>query len=411
MNFQKTISLLIIPFTFVSTFAQNLPSLLTERNINSTFSILAYEENAKEWGIAVATNNIYVGNSTIYIQPELGAFSVIAETEPKYAIEGFEKLKEGKSIEQAITAVRDNDEGANYRQISGIDATGNVFAFTGQSLKYWNGQASEILGKNYVVIGNQLADEVLSEMSRTFESSEGTLAKRLLKSLVAGQNAGGQISGKQSAAVIVKGTNNEWYNQIDLRVDNSKNPIEELQTLMDYHYGRIRLNQALYAHREGNSKRAKQKLAEAESMLNGWTGMYSRIAGANIAMGNEDAAVQWIKKGLAENPNWSVNVPAFYFLRENAEMKSIIRPGSFGIKDWESALGMLSNLGRELEAIGLAKELIDKNIESSYLNFLLGRSYFYEKEQDKAIEHLEKALKMDKNNIEAQNLLNKIRAK
>lgn len=400
-----TLVLITLLISTLSSYGQNLPSLLTERNINSTFSILAYDEKAKEWGVAVATNNLYVGNSTIYIQPELGAFSVIAETEPKYAIEGFEKLKEGKSIEQAITETKGNDDGANYRQISGIDANGNVFAFTGKSLKYWKGNASEILGKNYVVIGNQLTDEVLSEMSKTFENSTGTLAQCLLKSLVAGQNAGGQISGKQSAAVVVKGTDNEWYNQIDLRVDNSKKPIEELQTLMDYHYGRIRLNQAIYAKREGNSERAKQKLAEAESMLNGWTGMYSRIAGANIAIGNEDAAVEWIKKGLAENPNWSVNVPAFYFLRKHPEMKAIIRPESFGIKDWESALGMLSNLGRELEAIDLAKELIDKNIESSYLNFLLGRSYFYEKEQNKAIEYLEKALKMDMDNIEAQRLL------
>ncbi len=410
MKTNKTVLFVALLISTLSIYGQNLPSLLTEKNINSTFSILAYDEKVKEWGIAVATNNIYVGNSTIYIQPELGAFSVIAETEPQYAIEGFEKLKEGKSIEQSITEVRNNDDQSNYRQISGIDGEGNVFAFTGKSLKYWNGNASEILGKNYVVIGNQLADGVLSEMSKTFESTQGTLAERLLKSLVAGQNAGGQISGKQSAAVVVKGANNEWYNQIDLRVDNSKNPMDELQTLMNYHYGRIRLNQALYAHREGNSKRAKQKLTEAESMLEGWTGMYSRIAGANTVMGNEEVAVEWIKKGLAENPNWSVNVPAFYFLRNHPEMKSIIQPDSFDIKDWENALGMLSNLGRELEAIELAQELIDKNIESSYLNFLLGRSYLYEKEQNKAIKHLDKALKMDSENIEAQNLLDKIKA-
>ncbi|MBC2845234.1 DUF1028 domain-containing protein [Winogradskyella flava] len=409
MKNHKKILLTLLLIGTLSTYGQNLPSLLTEKNINSTFSILAYDENAKEWGIAVATNNIYVGNSTIYIEPELGAFSVIAETEPKYATQGFENLKKGKSIKQAITEVKNGDSQANYRQVSGIDAKGNVFAFTGKSLKYWNGKASQILGTNYVVMGNQLADEVLSSMSSTFENSKGTLAERLLKSLIAGQNAGGQISGKQSAAVVVKGANNEWYNQIDLRVDNSKNPVEELQTLMNYHYGRIRLNQALYAKREGNLERAKQKLTEAESMLNGWTGMYSKIAGANIAVGNENSAVNWIKKGLAENSNWKTNLPAFYFLRDNLELKSIIKPDSFSVKDWESAIGMLSNLGQELEVIKLAEELIDKNIESSYLNFLIGRSYFYEKETDKAIKHLEKALKMDSENIEAQMLLDKIR--
>ncbi|WP_055392312.1 DUF1028 domain-containing protein [Flagellimonas eckloniae] len=411
MKNHKTLLSIILFISAFATYGQNLPSLLTEKNINSTFSILAYDEDAQEWGIAVATNNIYVGNSTIYIEPEVGAFSVIAETEPKYGVNGLEKLKEGKSIEQAIVETKDEDDENNYRQISGIDAKGNVFAFTGKSLKYWNGKAAQILGRNYVVIGNQLANEVLSEMSKSFEKSEGTLAERLLKSLIAGQNAGGQISGKQSAAVVVKGSNNEWYNQIDLRVDNSKEPIKELKTLMDYHYGRIRLNQALFAHRGGNSERAKQKLTEAESMLNGWTGMYSKIAGANIAMGNETKAIKWIKKGLDENPNWSVNIPAFYFLRNNPEMKSRIQSDSFSVTDWEIAMGMLSNLGQELEVIKEIKGLFKKKIESSYLNFLLGRSYFYEKEQEKAIKYLETALRMDSDNIEAENLLNSIRAK
>ena len=391
--------------------AQNLPSLLTNRNINSTFSIIAYDENAQEWGIAVATNNIYVGNSTIYIEPNVGAFSVIAETEPLYGIQGMENLKKGKSIEQAIVEVKEKDKDWNYRQVSGIDAKGKVFAFTGSSLKYWKGHASELLGINHVVMGNQLADNVLSVMSRTFESTNGTLAQRLLASLAAGQDAGGQISGKQSAALVVKGANNEWYNQIDLRVDHSKSPIQELQTLMGYHYGRIRLNQALYAHREGNMARAKQKLAEAESLLDGWNGMYPRIVQANISLGNEKAAIEWIQKGLAENPKWLVYVPAFYVLQGHPEMKSLLKPNTFSLKDWESAMGMLSNLGRELEVIELGNDLIHKKLESSYLNFLLGRSYFYEKETDRAIAHLEKALQMDKDNMEAKRLLERIQGK
>lgn len=407
-NYRSVLLGVLSAFT-LCTFGQNLPSLLTDSNINSTFSILAYDENAKEWGIAVATNNIYVGNSTIYIEPGVGAFSVIAETEPRYGIEGLEKLQGGKSIEQAILAVKETDNEAHYRQVSGIDANGNVFAFTGSSLKYWVGTASEILGEKYVVLGNQLHKNVLSDMSKTYENSTGTLAQRLLKSLVAGQNAGGQLSGKQSAAVVVKGANHEWYNQIDLRVDNSKNPIQELETLMDYHYGRIRLNQALYAHQQGNTKRAKQKLTEAESMLEDWTGMYAKIAMAHLKLGNEISAVAWIQKGLAENPKWSVYLPAFYLLRERAEMESIIKPDDFSVTDWENAMGMLSNLGRESEVIALGKGLLDRKTESSYLNFLLGRSYFYEKEPEKAVRYLKRALEMDSANREAEMLLDRIR--
>ena len=409
MKIRIIVIFLFLFFSGKVTIGQNLPSLLTQKNINSTFSILAYDESAKEWGIAVATNNIYVGNSTIYIQPGIGAFSVIAETLPKYGIEGLEKLRIGKSIDKAIMEIKVNDNEANYRQVSGIDANGNIFAFTGKSLKYWNGQASHIQGENYVVMGNQLSENVLIEMSNTFKNSDGTLAQRLLESLVAGQNVGGQISGKQSAAVVVKGLKNEWFNQIDLRVDNSKKPIQELQILMDFHYGRIRLNQAISAYRERDVALAKQKLIEAESMLNGWTGMYSRIAWINIALGNEDMAVSWIKKGLKENPNWSVNLSAFYCLRNNSELESIIDPNSFEIKDWENAMGMLSNLGLEMEVIDLGESLIDKKIESSYLLFLLGRSYFYEKTTKNAIKYLKRALQLDSDNIEAQNLINELK--
>lgn len=408
MKINKISFLLFFLFSSLAIHAQNLPSLLQDKNINATFSILAYDEEAQEWGIAVATNNIYVGNSTIYIRPGQGAFSVIAETEPKYAIQGFELLQAGKSIEAAIIEVKKKDEAANYRQVSGIDAKGNVFAFTGESLKYWQGKSSHRLGDAYVVMGNQLAPEVLSKMAAAFEKAKGSLAQRLLISLSAGQEAGGQISGKQSAAVVVKGTHNEWFNQIDLRVDNSKNPIEELGTLMNYHYGRIRLNQANYAQRAGNSKRANEKLAEAEAMLEGWTGIYPRIAKVNMSMGKEAAAVNWIKKGLGENPNWSAYLPAFYCLRDHPEIKSILKVETFKTKDWESALAMLSNLGREMEAIELGEELLGKGVKSSYLHFLLGRSYFYEKDNTKAIMYLEKALEMDEENVEAKELWDKI---
>ncbi len=221
-------------------FSQNLPSLLTGRNINATFSITAYDSNAKEWGIAVATNNIYVGNSTVYVQAGLGAFSVIAETEPAYAINGFEQLKQGKSIRDAIEYTMKTDPEVYLRQVTGIDQQGNSFSFTGSSWKYQKGYAGCLSGKSYVVMGNQLGDSVLALMPTTFEKTGGTLAQRLLAALRAGEKAGGQVTGKQSAALVVKGTDNEWFNNIDLRVDNSKEPFADLQRLLNYHYGRVK---------------------------------------------------------------------------------------------------------------------------------------------------------------------------
>ncbi len=410
MNF-KVILMTVLACTSVTNHAQNLPSLLLDKNINATFSIVAYDEKAKEWGIAVATDNIYVGNSTIYIQPGIGAFSVIAETEPDYGLKGLDLLETGQTIKQAISMVRNKDINTNNRQVSGIDAKGEVYAFTGQSLKYWQGHAGQILGENHVVMGNQLSSQVLTQMSQTFIDSKGTLAQRLLASLLAGQQAGGQISGKQSAAIVVKGLKHEWYNQIDLRVDHSKTPFLDLQRLMNYHYGRILLNQSLYAYRQDNADLAHHKLSKSASMLEGWTGIYAKVAVAHVLIHDDEAAaIPWIKKGLKENQNWQVNLPAFYFLKDHPEMKSIIKPGTFTVKDWESAIQMLSQLGREADVLGMAQDLNKSHIESSHLSFLIGRSYFYEKKIKQATSYLKSALELDPNHIEASQLLSQINA-
>jgi len=408
---RKQVIILLLSTISVFATGQNMPSLLSGKNINATFSILAYDEDNKEWGIAVATNNIYVGNSTIYIEPGVGAFSVIAETNPDYAINGFNKLKEGATIAEAILFTKEQDEESHFRQISGIDNKGNVFAFTGEALNYWNGKSGHILKDKFVVMGNQLDDFVLERMSVAFENTKGTLAERLLSSLMEGQIAGGQITGKQSAALMVKGLNNEWFNQIDLRVDNSQQPFKELKTLLNYHYGRIRLNQSIYAIEYGNERRAKEKLNEAEKLLEGWNGMYSKIAFVNSLMGDEEKSIFWIQKALLENSNWKVNLPAFYYLRNNEKLSQIIDPTSFSPKDWENAVSMLTRLKRTNEAISLSNEVLSKGIQSSYLYYLLGESYYKIGNNVEAKNKLTKALKIDPANKEAQLMLNEIENK
>lgn len=168
------------------------------------------------------------------------------------------------------------------------------------------------------------------------------------------------------------------------------------------------MTQALYASRHGNRELAVTRLLAAEKMLAGWTGMYSKIAMAHIVLNQEDAAVHWIKKGITENAKWSVNLPAFYFLRNHPDLKGLIDSESFSSKDWQSAMMMLSNLGRENDVIEIGEMLVLMKKESAYSNFLLGRSYFYEKQNSKALKYLQKSLNIDAQNVEAINLKNKI---
>jgi uncharacterized Ntn-hydrolase superfamily protein len=382
-------------------FSQNLPSLITGRNINATFSIVGYDAGAREWGVAVATNNIYVGNSTVYIQPGLGAFSVIAETEPAYAINGFEQLRSGKSIREAIGYTMKNDSDAYLRQVSGIDSLGNCFAFTGSAWKYQKGYAGHFIGKGYVVMGNQLADSVLLRMSSTFEKTAGTLAQRLLAALIAGERAGGQVTGKQSAALAVKGANNEWFNNIDLRVDNSRDPFGDLQILLNYHYGRIRLNQAIGAIRMGNIQKGKDLLADAARMVKGWNGLQGKIALAYLLLHEEAQAVSVIRAAISDNPQWKENLPAFYLLRNDPGMKGLIDENKFGEKDWIAAVSLLDQLDRNAEMGSLAKKALQRFPSSSYLSFQLGEALLAEGRRDEAKLALQEAIRLDPANEEA----------
>lgn len=386
-------------------FAQNLPSLLLNRNINATFSITAFDPVAREWGIAVATNNVYVGNSTCYIEAGTGAFSVIAETEPTYGINGLRLLQQGNSIEQAIRYTKEKDSLADYRQVAGIDSAGNVYAFTGSSLRYWKGVNTHHAGKNYVVMGNQLAQGTLTAMATTFENTSGTLATRLLTALMAGEAAGGQITGKQSAALLVKGSGNEWYNQIDLRVDHSATPFTDLERLLQYHYGRITLNQALYALQHQQPQRGKTLLQTAEKQTKGWYGIYSRITKAYLLLNDTLQAIRTIKAAVKAEPRWTENLPAFYCLYPKDSFFAATYPeSSFTLTDWNSAISMLNNLQQPEPAIRLAQEITSRYPHSSHTWYLLACSWQQLHQPEKAQAANTRSLREDPENADARRL-------
>lgn len=406
MILKKSILSLILLFGMaISTLAQNLPSLLTNRNINSTFSIIGYDPQAQEWGVAVATNNIYVGNSTCYVEPGLGAFSVIAETEPMYATNGFAQLRSGKSIREAILYTKDRDSLADQRQVSGIDAKGKVYAFTGSALRYWKGTSTAITGSYFVVMGNQPAPGTLTAMQNSFTHSSGTLAERLLAALIAGEQAGGQLSGKQSAALLVKGTNNEWFNNIDLRVDHSRDPFGDLQRLLNYHYGRIRVNQATYALNMGNKRRGDSLLSLAVQMTKGWYGLYPKIAKAYLLAGNEKAAVQLIQATVKAEPKWKANLSAFYCLYNHPEVSKLYPENQFSIIDWNNAISMLTDLHRTKEAIDIALRTIKHDPSNSNTWYLLAAAQQQGHDTHSAIRNVQQALKLDTANADAKRLL------
>ncbi|ADQ14181.1 DUF1028 domain-containing protein [Halanaerobium hydrogeniformans] len=211
---------------------------MVQRNLISTFSIIAYDPESKEHGVAVQSKFLAVGSMVPWARAKVGAVATQAWGNPSFGPKALDLLEKGKSPEEVIEILKASDPGIDYRQFAVIDAKGRTAAYTGSECSDW---AGEITGKNYSVQGNVLVNEkTLQAMADSFENSRGALAERLVKSLRAGQFAGGDKRGRQAAALFVVkegggiGGFDDRY--IDLRVDDHPQPIEELSRLLKLFY-------------------------------------------------------------------------------------------------------------------------------------------------------------------------------
>ena len=203
----------------------------------NTFSIVGYDPNNGDLGIAVQSKFFAVGAVVPWAEAGVGAIATQSWANTTYGPRGLELLKVGLSVQQTLDHLIRDDNGRKTRQVGIIDASGNPANYTGEDCHKWAGAAS---GKNYTAQGNILAGEaVVKAMGKAFETTEGELADKLMAALFAGQEKGGDTRGQQSAAMLVVRKNggysgfNDRY--IDLRVDDAEEPIEELQRLLQIH--------------------------------------------------------------------------------------------------------------------------------------------------------------------------------
>lgn len=202
-----------------------------------TFSIVAYDPKTEELGVAVQSKFISVGSVVPWAKAGVGAIATQSVINTTYGPDGLKLLAEGKSVEETIKILTDQDDGRDFRQVGMIDTSGNGAAYTGKSCYDWAGHR---VGKNCVVQGNILVDEaVIDQMIDAFEQTEGHLAERLLTALDAGQAAGGDRRGKQAAALYVVKEKGGYLQKndrmIDLRVDEHPDPIKELTRIYKLH--------------------------------------------------------------------------------------------------------------------------------------------------------------------------------
>ncbi|MGD6848901.1 DUF1028 domain-containing protein [Rossellomorea aquimaris] len=202
-----------------------------------TYSIVGYDPEEKEWGIAVQSKFLGVGSVVPFAKAGVGAVATQSYANTSYGPHALQLMEEGKTAEEALDIITKDDPERPLRQVGLIDAGGNAATFTGEGCYDWAGGQT---GKHFAAQGNILVDEnTVKTMAETFESTTGSLAERLLHALDAGQDAGGDSRGMQSAALLVVKENggyggfNDRY--IDLRVDDHPSPIKELKRIYLMH--------------------------------------------------------------------------------------------------------------------------------------------------------------------------------
>ncbi len=199
----------------------------------STFSIVGHDSKKQDLGVAVESRFPCVGSIVPHALAKVGAAATQSYANVTYGPRGLELLAAGKSPEEVIQQLTASDAEADKRQVAVVDAKGRAAAFTGKECFPWAGHR---VGKGYSAQGNILQSEsVVLEMCEGFESAEGDLADRLLLALEAGQRAGGDRRGQQSAALLVvreKGGYGGFTDRyVDIRVDDHQRPIEELRRI------------------------------------------------------------------------------------------------------------------------------------------------------------------------------------
>lgn len=206
----------------------------------ATFSIVAYDPERKEWGVAVQSKFLAVGAVVPWARAGAGAVATQSYANLLYGPEGLDMMAAGKSAEETLASLTASDKGKALRQAGMVDAIGNAAAFTGEDCYDW---AGHVVGEGFTCQGNILIPgtaEAMAEKHESLRGGQGELADWLVEALAAGQSAGGDSRGRQSSSVLVVregggyGGNNDHY--LDLRVDDHPAPIKELGRLLKIHH-------------------------------------------------------------------------------------------------------------------------------------------------------------------------------
>lgn len=277
----------------------------------STYSIVARDPTSGELGVAVQSHWFSVGSVVPWARAGIGAVATQSLVDVTYGPLGLDLMAAGRSAQAALAGLLEADAHPEIRQVAMIDGEGRVAAHTGTNCIP---EAGHQVGESYSVQANLMAqDTVPAAMAHAFETAEGDLATRMLAALAAAEDEGGDIRGRQSAALLVvrgQSTGQPWSDTVvDLRVEDHPDPVPELRRLYTIHLGYEAMNAGDLAVERGETAEAEAAYARAEAILG--DNMEARYwhAVALVNAGQVERALPLFGEVFAQGENWRVLTP------------------------------------------------------------------------------------------------------
>jgi uncharacterized Ntn-hydrolase superfamily protein len=273
-----------------------------------TYSIVARDPKTGELGTAVQSHWFSVGPLVPWARPGVGAVATQASVQVSYGPDALELLAAGVSAQDALDQLLAGDEGAHGRQVAIVDAQGRVAAHTGSSCTV---HAGHVVGEQVSCQGNIMASDVVwGRMLEAYEETAGSLTERLLAALDAAEAAGGDVRGRQSAAIVVVPADGTWWEKsVSLRVEDHPDPLLELRRLVRLHRAYTVAGRGDELTTQGRYAEAAALYQEASELAPGnhellfWSGL------GTAQSGDIEAGVAQVREAIALHPNWAQLLP------------------------------------------------------------------------------------------------------
>jgi uncharacterized Ntn-hydrolase superfamily protein len=291
--------------------AQTAPPRYSKVRPVTTYSIVARDPETGDFGVAVQSHWFSVGALVPWAEAGVGAVATQSMVDPSYGSRGLALMKSGVGVGAALEQLLQADQSADIRQVAMVGVDGAVAAHTGaRCIDY----AGHQVGPGFSVQANLMENPTVPQaMASAYEAAHGPLAERLLAALAAAEREGGDIRGRQSAALlVVKATasGDKWQDVlVDLRVEDNPDPVTELARLLQLHRGYEMMNAGDLAIEEGNLRGADHFCGEAENILadNPEARFWHAVALVNA--GKADEALPLFGRLFLADENWRTLTP------------------------------------------------------------------------------------------------------